>query len=64
MALICGVRELLYFLLKSANFSKIYDTHYWGGKYFKSFLWIYNSAVVNNVMVNGGIITGKDYRFI
>ena len=61
MAPIYGVRELLYFLPKSVNFSKIYNTHYRGGKYSKSFPWTYNSAAVNNITANGGIITGKDY---
>ena len=61
MVSIYSVRELLYFSPKSANFLKIYNTRYWEGKYSKSFPWIYNLAAVNNIMVNGGIITGKDY---
>ena len=53
VAPIYGVRELLYFLPKSANFSKIYNIYYREGKYFKSFPWICNSAAVNNITVNG-----------
>ena len=59
-----SVRELLWFPLKSAIFLEIYNTYYWKGKYFKFFLWIRNSAVINNVIVNGGIAIGKDYRFV
>ena len=64
MALILGVRELLWFPFKSANFPKICDTRYRTGKYFKSFPWICNSAAINDVMVNKGIIMGRNYRFI
>ena len=61
MAPTLGVRELLWFPLKSANFPKICDTYCQISKHFKSFPWIYNSAAVDNVTVNGGIITGKNY---
>ena len=64
VTLICGVRELLYFSPKLANFSKICDTYCRGGKYSKSFLWICDSAAVDNITVNRGIVTGKDYRFM
>ena len=64
IAPIYSVRELLYSLLKSANFLKICDTYYRGGKYSKSFLWICNLAAVDNITADGGIVTGKDYRFI
>ena len=61
MVLICGVRELLYFSPKSANFLKICNTHYQGGKYFKFFPWICNLAAVDNITVDGGIMMGRDY---
>ena len=64
MAPILGVRELLWFPLKLTNFPKIYDTYCRIGKHFKFFPWICDSAAVNNVMVNGGIITGRNYRFV
>ena len=64
MALILNIRELLWFLFKSANFPKICDIYYWIGKYSKSFLWIYNSAAIDNVIVNGGITTGKNCQFM
>ena len=64
MVSILDIRELLWFPLKSANFSKIFDIYYWTGKHFKSFPWIYNSAAVNDVTVDGGIATGKNYRFV
>ena len=64
MVLICGVRELLWFSPKSANFSKICDTHCRRGKYSESFPWTYDSAAVNNVTVDGCIITGRNYRFM
>ena len=56
-----SVRELPRFSPKSANFSKICNTHYRRGKHSKSFPWICDSAAVDNVTVNGGIITGRDY---
>ena len=55
------VQELPRFSPKSANFLKIYDTHYWRDKYSKSFPWICDSAAVDNITVNRGIMTGKDY---
>ena len=55
-----NVRELPRFSPKSANFSKIYDTRCRGGKHSKSFPWTCDSAAVNNVTVNGGIVIGKD----
>ena len=58
---ICNVRELPRFLPKSANFLKICNTRYRGGKHPKSFLWICDSAAIDGITVNGGIITGKDY---
>ena len=58
------IRELLRFPPKSANFPKIYNTHYRIGKHSKSFPWICDSAAVNNVTVNGGIAMGKNYRFV
>ena len=64
MVSICSVRELPWFLFKSANFSKICDIHYRRGKHFKSFPWIYDSAAVDNVMADGGIVMGRDYRFV
>ena len=64
MVPILSVRELVWFPPKSANFPKIYDIHYWKGKYSKSFPWIYNSAAVDNVTVNGGIVTGRNYRLV
>ena len=64
MVLILGVRELLWFPPKSANFSKIYDIYYLKGKYSKFFPWICNLVAVDNVTVNGGIVIGKNYRFI
>ena len=64
MVLIYSVRELPRFLPKSANFSKICDTRYWKGKYSKSFPWIYDLAAVDNITVNGGIMMGKDCRFV
>ena len=59
-----SVRELLWFPFKSAIFLKIYNTHYRKGKYSKSFPWTRNSAVINNITVNKGITTGKDYRLV
>ena len=59
-----GIRELLWFPPKSANFPKIYDIHYWKGKYFKSFPWIRNLMAVDDVTVDGGIVTGRNYRFV
>ena len=59
-----SVRELLWFSLKSANFSKICDTRYRKGKHSKSFPWIYDLAAVDNITVNGGIVTGRNYRFM
>ena len=64
VASICGVRELLYFSPKLANFSKICDTHYRGGKYSKSFPWICDLAAVDNITADGGIMTGKDCRLM
>ena len=64
MAPILDIRELSWFPPKSANFPKICDTRCRIGKYSKSFLWTYDLAAVNNVMVNGGIITGRNYRFV
>ena len=64
MAPILDIRELLWFPLKSANFLKIYDIYYQIGKHSKSFPWICDSAAVNNIMVNGGIIIGRNYRFV
>ena len=61
MALILGVRELLWFPLKSANFPKICDTCYRISKHFKSFPWICDLAAIDNIMVNGGIATGRNY---
>ena len=61
MALILSVRELLWFPLKLANFLKICDICYWIGKYFKSFLWICDLVAVDDVMVNGGIVMGRNY---
>ena len=61
VAAIYGVRELLWFLLKSANFPKICDTRCRKGKYFKSFPWICNLAAVDDITVNGGIVVGKNY---
>ena len=61
MALILGIQELLWFPLKSAIFPEIYKIYDRKGKYFKSFLWIHNLAVINNVTVDGGIVIGKDY---
>ena len=61
MVSIYSVQELLWFLPKSANFSKIYNTRYWKGKHSKFFPWIYDSAAVDNITVNKGIVTGKDY---
>ena len=61
MASILSVRELLWFLPKLANFLKICDTCCWIGKYSKSFPWICDSAAVDNVTVNGGIVTGGNY---
>ena len=64
MVSILGVRELLWFPLKSANFLKICDTHYWKGKYFKSSPWTHDSTAVDDVTVDGGIVTGRNYRFV
>ena len=64
MALILGVRELLWFPPKSANFPKICDTRCRIGKHFKSFLWICDLAAVDDVTVNGGIVMGRNYRFV
>ena len=60
----CGVRELLWFPPKLANFLKICDTRYWKGKHFKSFPWIRNLAAVDDITVDRGITMGKDYRFV
>ena len=64
MVSILGVRELLWFPFKSANFPKICDIRYWKGKHFKSFLWICDLAAVDNVTVDGGILIGRNYRFM
>ena len=64
MAPKCGIRELLWFPPKSANFPKIYDTHYQKGKHSKSFPWTRNSAAVNDITADGGIAMGKDYRLM
>ena len=64
MAPILGIRELLWFPPKSANFLKIYDTRYWKGKYSKSFLWICDLAAVNDITVDGGIVTGRNCQFV
>ena len=64
MVSIYSVRELPRFLPKSANFSKICDTRYRGGKHPKSFPWIYDSAAVNGITADGGIIIGRDCRFM
>ena len=61
IVLIYSVRELPWFLPKLANFSKICNTLYRRGKYFKFFLWVCDSAAVDNITVIGGIITGKNY---
>ena len=58
--LIYSVRELPRFLPKLANFSKICDIRYQGGKYLKSFPWIYDLAAVNGVTVDRGIVMGRD----
>ena len=60
VVLILGVRELLWFPPKLVNFPKICNICCRIGKYFKSFLWICDSAAVDNVMVNGGIIMGRN----
>ena len=59
-----GVQELLWFQPKSANSPKICDARCRKGKYFKFFLWICDSAAVDNVMVDGGIVMGGNYQFI
>ena len=59
-----GIRELLWFPPKSANFPKICDTRCWKGKHCKSFSWTCDSAAVDNVTVDGGIVTGRNYRFV
>ena len=59
--LIYSVRELLWFLLKSANFLKICNIYYRRGKYFKSFPWICDLAAVDNVTVDGCIVIGRNY---
>ena len=64
MVSILGVRELLWFPFKLANFPKIYNIYCRIGKYSKFFLWIYDSAVVDNVTVNRGIIMGRNCRFM
>ena len=64
MASILGVRELLWFPPKLANFSKVCDIYCWIGKYFKSFPWICDSAAVDDVTVNGGIVMGRNCRFV
>ena len=64
MVLIYSIRELLWFLSKSANFPKICDIRCRKGKHSKSFLWIYDLAAVDNITVNGGIMTGRNYRFV
>ena len=60
----CSVRELPWFSPKSANFSKICDTRYRRGKHSKSFPWTRNSAAVDNITADGGIMTGRDYRLV
>ena len=64
MAPILSVRELLWFPLKLANFLKICDTGDRKVKHFKSFPWIYDLVVINNVMADGGIMVCKNYRFM
>ena len=64
MVPILDIRELLWFLPKSINFLKIYDTRCLISKYFKSFLWICDLAAVDNVMVDKGIAAGRNYRFV
>ena len=59
-----GIRELLWFPPKLANFPKICDTRYRKGKHSKSFPWICNLAAINNVIVNGGILTGRNCRLM
>ena len=59
-----NIRELLWFPPKSANFLKICDTRCRTGKHSKSFPWICDSAAVDNVTVNGGIVTGRNCRFV
>ena len=61
VAAIYGVRELLWFPLKSANFPKFCNTYYQKSKHSKSFLWTCDSAVINNVTVDRCIIMGKNY---
>ena len=60
----CSVRELPWSSPKSANFLKICDTRCRRGKHSKSFPWIYDSAAVDNVTADGGIVTGRDCRFV
>ena len=64
MISIYSVRELPWFLPKLANFSKICNTHYRRGKYSKSFPWICDLAAVDDVIADGGIMTGRDYRLM
>ena len=64
MALTYDVRELLWFPPKLVSFPKIYDTYYRKGKYFKSFPWICDLAAVDNITVDGGIVMGRNYRFV
>ena len=64
MVAILGVRELLWFPFKSAYFPKICDTRCRKGKYFKSSLCICNLAAIDNITVDGGIVTGRNYRFV
>ena len=64
MAPILDVWELLWFPFKLANFPKICDIRCRIGKYFKSFLWIYDLAAVDGVMVDGGIAMGRNCRFV
>ena len=64
VAPILDIRELLWFPPKSANFPKIYNTRCRIGKHSKSFPWIYNSAAVDDITVNRGITTGRNYRFV
>ena len=61
---IYSVRELPWFLLKLANFSKICDTRCRRGKYFKSFPWTCDLAAVDDITADGGIVTGRDCRFV
>ena len=64
VAAIYGIRELLWFPFKLANFPKFCDIYCWKGKYFKSFPWICDLAAVDNVTVDGRIVTGRNCRFV